>query len=183
VNDVATAILDGADACMLSGETAIGQYPKEAVEMMRRIALATESEFELSSGGRADDLGCADLEGSPITQAVAWHAGQLARQLTAKLMGAVTASGRAALNLSACRVPVPTLGVSESEVVLRRLCLYWGVIPTPAPSAASPEQVLRWVVERELRDGRLRRGDRVVILGGTGLKSSRHNAVVVHEVE
>jgi pyruvate kinase len=182
VNDVATAILDGADACMLSGETAVGQYPRECVEMMNRIALATEEGFELTRPAGGEMPTEAGGEISPITEAVTGHAGQIARRLGAKVMVVATRTGRSALSLSACRVRVPTLGVSESESVLRRMCLYWGVLPAHAP-AGSPQEVLRWVIERGRSQGQLRAGDRVVAIGGTGLKSSRHNAVIVHEVE
>lgn len=183
VNDVATAILDGADACMLSGETAVGQYPRESVDMMRRIALSIEKEFELCTERLAASPSGVSSDVSPITEATAWHAGQLAHQLGAKLMVVVTNSGRAALSLSNCRLRVPTIGLSELDSVLRQLSLYWGVVPTRAPENMTPEQVLKWVIERGQAEGRLHSGDRIVVLGGTGLKSSRHNAVVVHEIE
>ncbi len=180
--DVAAAIVSGADACMLSGETAVGQYPREAVEMMRRIALATEEASDLSAAARG--IAGPPVPGSnPLTESVASHAGCLARELGARLMVVVTRTGQAARSLSACRLRIPTIGVSESDATLRQLCLSWGVIPMRAPATASPQEALRWAIDRGRTRGQLHPGDRVVILGGTGLKSSRHNAVVVHEVE
>ncbi|MBN1588879.1 MAG: pyruvate kinase, partial [Pirellulales bacterium] len=107
--DVANAILDGADACMLSGETAIGKYPREAVEVMHRIALATEPLGRERSHGRATlDANDAD----PITEATASTAGRLAEMLDAQMILVATASGQTALRLSKDRLFVPTVGVS-----------------------------------------------------------------------
>ncbi len=129
VTDVANAILDGADACMLSGETAIGEYPLDAVAMMHRIAVATES--MLPRSGPASD-GASKTSGvNPITQAIVDAAGQIAQQVNAKLVAVASQSGRTALALSKNRNSVPTLGVSDSEATLRRMCLYWGVLPLP----------------------------------------------------
>ncbi len=178
--DVANAILDGTDACMLSGETAIGEYPREAVETMHRIALATERVT-------ADCL-CAsepNLSGeaiNPITEATTFAAGRIAGQLGAKLIAVASASGRSALSVSQCRHCVPVIGVSPSEATLRRMCLYWGVIPIRDVPADTPSRLLDWMIERGRGKGFLEPGDRIVLITGTGAAPSRHNAIVVHEV-
>ena len=179
--DVANAILDGADACMLSGETAIGKYPCEAVQMMHRIAIATEPLLR-------DRLPSRDQESrptpgvSPITDAAARAAGRLAEELSAKLVVVASSTGRAALSLSKNRRFVPTIGVSDSLSSLRRMCLYWGVIPVPDAPAHEDRELIEFVVHRGLATGDLQRGDRILLLSGTGLPTSRHNVVLVHEV-
>jgi pyruvate kinase len=179
--DVANAILDGADACMLSGETAIGRYPREAVETMHRIALATEPLGLKQSPGPPPDF---DAEGvNPITEAVTYAAGRIAEELGAKTLVVASASGRTALAVSKNRHFVPTLGVSDSEATLRRMCLYWGVIPLPDAPAGEGDELLRYVVERGRAAGHFVSGDRIVLVSGTGLSSTRHNAVVVHEID
>jgi pyruvate kinase len=179
--DVANAILDGADACMLSGETAIGEYPVDAVQMMHRIALAIEPLMR----GRARDLAeCAPSDGlSPVTQATTCAAARIAEELNARMIIVATATGRSALCVSQARTLVPVIGVSTSPAVLRRMCLLWGVIPFGEAPAADDRQLLRFIVDRGRQSGELSAGDRIVLLTGTGLPSSRHNAVIVHEVE
>ncbi len=179
--DVANAILDGADACMLSGETAVGEYPREAVEMMHRIALATESVLrERPSLPRPDRA----LEGiGPITEATTWAAGRLAEEVGAKMILVATASGKSALCVSKHRNSVFTVGVSDSEATLRRMCLYWGVVPLPGAPTDDGAKLLRFAVERCRAAGSLASGDRVVLIAGTGLRASRHNTIAVHELE
>jgi len=179
--DVANAILDGADACMLSGETAIGEYPREAVETMHRIALATEPLVRQRASSRPAELDPADKD--PITEASAQAAGRLAETLDARMILVATASGRTALRLSKDRLFVPTVGVSDSDVVLRRMCLYWGVIPLAGAPTGNPRELMDYVIGRAQAAGYLARGNRVVLLAGTGLGVAEHNIIVVHELE
>lgn len=178
--DVANAILDGADACMLSGETAIGAFPCEAVEMLYRIATATEPLLKTRLSRAEPEP---DLNGvNPVTEATAYAAGRLAELLQAKALVVATAEGRAARCLSNQRLLLPTLGVSDSDATLRRLCLYWGVMPVPGAPNDDPAQLLDFLVARGKRDGSLESGDRIVLLGGTELPGMHHNAVMVHDV-
>lgn len=179
--DVANAILDGADACMLSGETAIGKYPLEAVSMMHRIAISTEPLLR-NRPRSLDDERLPTPGVSPITDAAARAGGRLAEELTAKLVVVASSSGKAALSLSKNRRFVPTIGVSDSLASLRRMCLYWGVIPVPDAPAHEDRELIEFVVRRGLESGDLARGDRIILLSGTGLPTSRHNVVLVHEV-
>ncbi|RLS51667.1 MAG: pyruvate kinase [Planctomycetota bacterium] len=179
--DVANAILDGADACMLSGETAIGEYPVQAVEMMHRIAVSTEPLLHTYSRFTSDDKHPTPGV-SPITDAAARSAGRLAEELGAKLVIVASSTGRAALSLSKNRRFVPTIGVSDSLSSLRRMCLYWGVIPVPEAPAHEDRELLDYVIGRALEAGDLKKGDRIILLSGTGLPTSRHNVVLVHEV-
>ncbi len=187
--DVANAILDGADACMLSGETAVGNYPLEAVEMMNRIALATESSLR-GRLPKAPEGTSKELHG--ITQAAVRAAGQMAHDLDAKLVFVASHSGRTALALSQHRSYVPTIGVSSSEATLRQMCLYWGVEPHRGAPARDLQELIKHADEWACRAGYAKKGDRIVIVGGSHLAAGPnydamaggvHDVVLVHEIE
>lgn len=178
--DVANAILDGADACMLSGETAIGEYPREAVEMMTRIMLSTE-EMLRDKPLLSDESPAADVH--PITSAVVYGAARIADQLKARLVVIATRSGGTARVKAKQRDFIRAIGVSDSETTLRRMCLFWGITPLPgAPVNDGPE--LRKFIDRwGIEDGLLQVGDRIVFITGNDFVSRAHNVLVVHEVE
>jgi pyruvate kinase len=187
--DVANAILDGADACMLSGETAIGKYPREAVAMMNRIALATE---ESMAGRPPREMSRPHVDHlQSITRAVVRGAGAMAHSLAAKLVVVASHSGRTALALSQQRSFIPTLGVSSSERTLRKLSLYWGVTPLCGAPATDVEQLIRYADAWACEAGLAQPGDPVVIVGGSHLAAGPdsemaggvHDIVIVHEVE
>ena len=186
VADTSNAVLDGADACMLSGETAAGEYPRESVEMMHRIALAAEKLFKERSRRRRSDADAGeDYPGrlERITEVTTRAASEMADELDAKMLVVATASGKTALCVSKNRRCVPTVGVSDSDVTLRRMCLYWGVVPVAGVPTHNHAELLEEVVERGRTAGFLAHGDRIVLVGGTGLQRTRHNMVVVHELE
>jgi pyruvate kinase len=181
VTDVANAILDGADACMLSGETAIGDYPQEAVEMMHRIALATEPML-LHPSLAIDTEATKTSAVNPITQAVVDAAGRIAEQVAAKLIVVASSSGATALALSKNRNFTPIVGVSDCEATLRRMCLYWGVFPLAGAPVGKSKELLDYVTHLGRQSGYLNPGDRIVLIIGTGLTASAHNAIVVHQL-
>lgn len=178
-SDVANAILDGADACMLSGETAIGEYPVIAVETMNRIMLYTEQMLkdqtaapQPKSSGRVH----------PITSAVTYHAANIAESIDAKLVVVATHSGGTAWVKSKQRNYIPTLGVSDSDHTLRRMCLFWGIMPHKVERLVSPETLIADVTQWGKSTGILSVGDRVVYVTGTGVLDQTHNLLLVHEV-
>jgi pyruvate kinase len=185
--DVANAIIDGADACMLSGETAIGKFPVEAVRMMNRIALATESSFEHRP---PRNLVVNSAVVHDITRAAVRAAGRMAYDLGAKLVFVASHSGRTALALSQHRSHVPIVGISSRESTLRQMCLYWGVTPVRGFPALDMQQLIRHVDAWSGREGYAAKGDRIVIVGGSHLTagpdrdaSGVHDVVLVHEIE
>ena len=127
VTDIANAIIDGGDACMLSGETAIGQYPCEAVEMMNQVALATEELYRDRAPLPPTAFSVAGLH--PITRAVVHGAGQIAFEIKASLIIVASHSGATGLALSKQRNYPPIVGVSDSQECLRQMSLLWGIIP------------------------------------------------------
>ena len=177
--DVANAILDGADACMLSGETAIGDFPVETVETMNRIMLATEP--LLRERGPNHDVQSSGVH--PITAAAVRGGAAIAEQLGAKLMIVATRGGGTCRLRSKQRDFVPTIGVSDSPIVLRKLTLYWGVTPLAgAPVNDGPE--LRAFIDRWGREqGLIAKGDCVVFVTGTNFYPMAQNILVIHEVE
>jgi pyruvate kinase len=193
VSDVSNAILDGADACMLSGETAVGEYPCETVEIMNRIALAAESLLtrcpEESGSNRAEESGPDRHPWSdshplnPVTRAVVSEAGMLAEKLAARLIIVASASGATALSLAKNRFRVPTVGVSQSPATLRRICLYWGITPLAGAPLRDRGALVRFVTDWGKRNGLLHSGDHIVLIAGTGTATTAHNTIVVHEVE
>lgn len=179
-SDVANAILDGTDACMLSGETAIGKYPREAVDMMNRIALATEEFYNVQDPVTPV---AESIEGlHPVTEAVVSGASLMARSLNAKLIVVVSHSGATALAMAKQRNFVPTVGISDNEETLRQMCLHWGVTPVFGLGGASDAELILRVESWAHREHVLSQGDRVIIVSGTQTKVSGHNIVLVHEV-
>ncbi|MEM6330990.1 MAG: pyruvate kinase [Planctomycetota bacterium] len=190
VTDIANAVLDGGDACMLSGETAIGQYPVESVAMMNRICLATEEDAAKNPLRAEAENTSSTLH--EITRSVVHGAGEMAHALRAKLVIVASHSGRTALGLSQQRSFVPTIGVSTSDETLRRMCLYWGVTPLREAPAENLQALIQHADAWACRLGLATRGDRIVIVGGSHLAAGPgsgslargvHDIVIVHEVE
>ncbi|MFW5693215.1 MAG: pyruvate kinase, partial [Thermoguttaceae bacterium] len=181
VADVANAILDGTDACMLSGETAIGRFPRQAVEMMHRIALATEPLCRNQPRTPLPDLKGEGI--NPITEATVFAAGRMAEELDARLVVVASASGQTALSMAKNRHFVPTIGVSDSPETLRRMCLYWGMIPMAGAPTVESHALLEHVTAWARARGMLESRDRIILVAGTGLSVTAHNMLVVHELE
>lgn len=178
VTDVANAILDGADACMLSGETAIGMHPVKAVETMNRIMRCTERELVDHHPFHAPPTDRVH----PITSAVTHAATHIAETIGAKLVVIATRSGNTAWIKSTSRSQIPTIAVSDSEATLRLMNLLWGINPIHAKSFGKGmefiEEICRWGRENVgLEDG-----DQVVFIAGTGVIAKTQNQVRVHTV-
>ena len=179
--DVANAVLDGADACMLSGETAVGKFPVESVATMNRIMRATEpllSNRPLRQPAERNTTGAL-----PITSAVVFGAGRIAQQLDAKLVVITTRSGATALTKSNLRDFVPTIAVSANEQTLRQVSLFWGIRPLAGAPTESIEQLRDFVFEWGRQEQILSSGDQIVFVIGSDCGQMAHNSVAVHEVE
>jgi pyruvate kinase len=190
-SDVFNAVLDGTDAVMLSGETAVGQYPIEAVATMSRIVIEAESLLFDDSLGASSILGSVVVGQErgrsgwvqPITEGVVEAASLVCRRLGAALLVVVTNSGRTALALSKLRYATPTLALADDAEVARAMALYWGVCPLLSPSIASPEQTSNFALDWAREGGLITRGDRVVLVRGTMPDDPSHNAMFVQEVD
>lgn len=163
VSDVANAILDGSDAVMLSGETAIGQHPIHAVEMMARIAEAVEAQAIVEA---QTTIGYPLDEFSSVPQGIAAAVSALVRTLPMKAICVMTRTGTTARLVSRYRPELPILGFTPVEATYRRLCMVWGVTPIRTEFAHTEEAYFRQVRTLLLEQGRARREDKVVVTGG-----------------
>lgn len=178
-SDVANAILDGADCCMLSGETAIGDYPEITVKTMRRIMSHTEQSMP-SSIQRAQFI---LNRVHPITSAVTQSATMLAETIEAKVIVIATRSGGTAWVKSKQRSLVPTLGVSDNVEALRRMNLFWGVKPLRVKQLDDANELFNEITAWGCRSGMLQGGDLVVLVTGNGVMERAHNLIAVHTVD
>lgn len=163
-SDVANAILDGTDAVMLSGETAVGRYPVEAVSMMRRIAQSAEEELF-----RGPHLTTALDEGEELgfDDALSRAAAQAAESLHTAAIVAFTHSGATARLASKCRPRVPIIAATPLPATARRCTLYWGVTPMLVEPAADTDQMLAAVTRQVLDCGMAASGDVIVVTAAT----------------
>lgn len=180
-SDVANAVLDGSDAVMLSGETAIGAYPIEAVHIMSRIA--QEAERLVAASPQADHRSPLRTRATLMTEAVTLGAGRAAEHLDADLIVVATHSGRTAMAVSKQRSPVPILALTDRAETARRMCLYWGVTPVRTDAVhAPPEKLIRFVVDWSRRHDALERGSRLVLVGSTDWSREGKDLMLVHTV-
>jgi pyruvate kinase len=176
-SDVANAILDGTDAVMLSGESAVGRFPVETVETMARIAGYTEQH----TATRATDRACLG-RGTAITRSLARVAASVAEELGCKMIMALTDSGVTAQLAAGFRPGVPVVALTGEEAVCRRLALWWGVFPVRREDVASSDELQASAEERLKALGLARRGDTVLILSGHSDLAAATNMLRVHEV-
>lgn len=159
-SDCANAVLDGADAVMLSGETSVGAYPVEAVATMARIIEATE-EHALD---RIDPLGAAPrTQGGALTLAAA----EVAEFVGAKYICVFTESGDTVRRMSRLRKPIPILGFTPDPETRRRMELTWGARSYEVPRVESTDEMFAQVDEVLLANGRAELGDKVLIIAGS----------------
>jgi pyruvate kinase len=175
-SDVANAVLDGADALMLSAETSIGEFPVVAVRTMARIIEKIEDNA-LSS--------IPPLEGLPRTKggAIARAAAEVGALLGARYLVAFTQSGDSARRMARLRSPIPLLAFTPEQAVRSQLSLVWGVETFLTPTVTHTDEMVRQVDEALLGEERTVRGDLVVIVAGSppGIPGST-NALRVHRM-
>jgi pyruvate kinase len=180
-SDVANAVLDGADAVMLSGETSVGEYPVHTVETMARIIASTEA-HALQERGRK---GVAEIDWDPHTRSgvIAKAAEEVAERVGAKYVVAFTQSGDSAKRMSRLRGPIPILAFTPVAAVRSQLALSWGVETFLTSTVEHTDEMVRQVDEQLLQIGRVREGELVVIIAGAppGIPGST-NALRIHRM-
>ena len=168
-NDVANAILDGTDAVMLSAETAAGQYPVEAVRMMKNIALSVEASDIFRTLMHKNVLIQAELVANAclrVEDAVHFATIELADKLCARYLVGFTNSGASVLGLAKFRPLAPLIAFSSKPATLRRLALVWGVEPLQLGQISSVDELLTSATESLLNKGMVAEGEIVVFTAG-----------------
>lgn len=176
-SDVATAIYDGADAVMLSAESAVGQYPIEAVSVMDRIIRKTESHKDYRSILNALE----PVVEPTIQHAVSAAAADVASLIDAKVIVAFTSSGATAYRIARKRPTVPILAITPDESIVRRLVLTWGAHAIRTKDVESFREMIAQAAEHAVSQGYCRKGDRIVTVAGVpfGVAGSTNNLRVI----
>ncbi|MBX5481060.1 MAG: pyruvate kinase [Myxococcaceae bacterium] len=178
VTDVANAVLDGADAVMLSGETASGAHPVAAAETMSRIVEETERAGKLRIRHTVPFESARDISTGVAAAAVA-----AAHQVGAELIVAYTESGNTARLISEFRPSAPILGLTPNEETRRRMALYWGVLPRVVGRLHSTDAMVRQVKRLCAEERLCPRGATVVVVAGVPLNTpGKTNMMSVHRI-
>ncbi|MCA1982532.1 pyruvate kinase [Nocardioides nematodiphilus] len=181
-NDVANAVLDGADAVMLSAETSVGEFPIHTVETMARIIAATEG-HAFAAGGGVGHLSQIHWDPHTSSGVIAKAAEEVAERVGAKYLVAFTTTGDSARRLARLRGPIPLLAFTPFAPVRNRLALSWGIETFLTDEVEHTDMMVRQVDEVLLADGRIKEGELIVIIAGApaGLPGST-NALRIHRM-
>ncbi|HIT88995.1 MAG TPA: pyruvate kinase [Candidatus Merdenecus merdavium] len=163
--DVANAIYDGTSAIMLSGETAAGLYPVEALKTMVKIARRTEEDIDYNHRFRTRD----NMEVADITNAISHATCMTAMDLNASGIITVTKSGRTARMISKYRPSAPIIGCTTEETIYRQMGLFWGVQPLLIEEEQSTDDLFLHAVDAAENAGLVKQGQIVVITAGVPL--------------
>ena len=160
-SDVANAILDGTDAVMLSGETAVGQYPVRAAQTMASICANAEAHLSCHP---VPSVSVSNPDA--VTEAISYAAVRIAEEVGAKAIVTATMSGTTARMVARHRPPVPIIAVTPNAVTLNRLALVWGVMPVKVADFSTTDEMVQ-VMVRAAREADLAApGERVVLTAG-----------------
>ena len=177
VTDVANAIYDGTSAIMLSAESASGKYPIESVEVMKKIALRTESILEYNEN--FIDVSHDEC----ITEAISCAAADMAEVIGANAIIALTKSGNTANKVTKFRNRCPVIAVTDNEATYRQMALTWGAIPAMSDRGETTDEMIEKGIIKALETGIVKQGDKVVIVGGMPPHiSGKTNMIKVHVI-
>lgn len=181
-SDVFNAVLDGTDAVMLSGESAVGKYPVQAVVTMGQIC--SEAEAYLEASGRSIRDESISLSGliEPITEAAVDAAHLMTEQLNAPLIVVSTETGRTAVALSNRRPTATILALTRTERIARTLALCWGVLPLVRSDPSSAEHDLKFAIDWARSHSLVRSGQHAILLRGQVAGQPKSRAVLAGEV-
>ncbi|GBQ16774.1 pyruvate kinase [Acidiphilium acidophilum DSM 700] len=178
-SDVATAVFDGADAVMLSAESAAGQYPREAVNMMDRIIARVERDEDWRRGIDAKRPAPEASSADAIAQA----ADQVARTIGASAIVAFTNSGASALRVARERPNCPVIGLTPSIDTARRMAVVWGVHALVTDEVFSMSEAVNLSAKLARQEGFVQAGEEIVVVAGVPFgQSGSTNALRVAKV-
>ncbi len=178
VSDVGNAILDGADAIMLSGETASGKYPVEAVATMKKIALRMEESLEYKEIFLTKGMGHKYSQ----TDAIAHATVQLAYELDAKAIITPTKSGYTTRVVSKYRPKADIIAFAPNLMVARHLNLRWGVFTIPGVPWMNPEEMIKFSAASSLERGLVEKGDLTVLTSGIKYGTGGTSSIQLHTI-
>ncbi len=180
-SDVANAIFDGADALMLSAETATGQYPVEAVRMMARIISMAETSPRYAWFARRRQAAGETLT---VAEAICESVAHLSETMNLRAIAVFTQSGSSARLVSKFRPRVPVFAFSPLPAILRRSALYWGVHPLYMPQVQSTDRMVEGAASRLRELGVAKPGDLIAVVAGTPIaKRGTTNLLKLHRIE
>jgi pyruvate kinase len=162
ITDIANAILDGTDALMLSGETAIGKYPSDAVRTMAEIAMTTEATIDHVEHFKRQPMTLEDT----VPDAIAHAACHTSIEIGAKVIICCTRTGQTARLVAKYRPPAPIAVVSPYEATLQRVGFFWGAFPISIEFAPDTDTMIASAKQAVLKSGLAQMGDQVVIIAG-----------------
>ncbi|MFC4652315.1 pyruvate kinase [Lactococcus nasutitermitis] len=178
ISDVFNAVIDGTDATMLSGESANGKYPRQAVETMATVD--KNAQGLLKEYGR---LRFSEYDRSNVTEVVASSVRDATRSMDIKLIVALTESGNTARLVSKYRPDADILAVTFSDKTERALMINWGVIPMLTEKPASTDDMFEVAEEAALKSGLVESGDNIIIVAGVPVGSGRTNTMRIRTVK
>lgn len=178
ISDVANAVYDGSSAIMLSGETAAGAYPVEAVRAMAKIAQQAEVNTDYIAYIKEGDYHITKL-----SEALSHSACTLAQDIGAKVIVVCTRTGGTAKTVSRFRPMIDIIGMTTDARAYRKLALSWGVIPVMSEEFYSVDVLFHYAKRAAMETGLVQKGDKIVLTGGTpNGKSGNSNLVNVETV-
>ncbi len=178
ISDVANAVYDGTTAVMLSGETAVGKYPVEAVQVMARIAQRTEQDINYTKRFRSDDI-----PARSSVDAISHATCDVAANISAKAIVACSLSGMTVRMVSRFRPPVDILGLTTDERTWRQLALNWGVLPMLCEKVSSTD-VLFYTAAKAAKErlGLVSSDEIVIVCGVTNGQSGNTNLLKIETI-
>jgi len=181
-SDVANAVLDGTDAIMLSGETASGKYPVEAVRVMDKICRSIEK--QTSSIYMNLDFKKPEWKEKQVIESLSYSCVRMAEDVDAKVIATITHSGTTARRIAKYRPKVPIVAFTESVDVRRQLNLVWGVQSVKLKEIFETDKSVEMMEEYLVKQGYVQKGDRIVIATGMPItKRGRTNMIKVSTIE
>ena len=177
--DVANAIIDGTDCVMLSGETAGGKYPVEAVKTMRNICITTELSDDFIENIYETDISASNT----TTNAIARNTCDIAKELDAKAIISCTSSGNTSRIISKFKPQTNTVAATTTDRVARQLSVVWGVYPIVIQEAQETDELIERAIFGAINEGFVAEGDITVVTAGIPLGiSGTSNLIKVHTI-
>ena len=180
VTDVSSACLAGADAVMLSGETAVGKYPFESYKMMDTVLREAEAHQFFALGGKFTRY--PDGITNQVQNAVGTATAQISRDLMVRAIFATTRSGYTARIISTDRPAAPIFALTQEKIVLQKLNLYWGVYPFLVENNMEKKEYIQYAEKIIKKDKLGEKGQYIIMLSGLNTENNETNSIFIHKL-